>query len=69
MDLKNNKVNKNNKYYKELYEKYIGNKKVRYVTTLYNGMLIEIKKKNGEVIVGEYRGFDKFLIICLLPFK
>lgn len=59
MNLKDKTINKEETYYKQLYDKYIGKKDVRYVTTLYNGMYVEVEKRNGEKFFDEYQCFHK----------
>lgn len=59
MNLKNKTINKDEKYYNLLHTKYIGDKKVKFISTLYNGMYLVVEKRNGNVICGEYQGFDK----------
>lgn len=58
VDLKNNTLNRNDKYYKDNYQKYIGERKVKYLISLYNGDYIEVVKKNNEIIKGFYSSFD-----------
>ena len=66
VDLKSGKLKENDSFYKTLYEKYIQNKKVKYVASLYNGNYLEIEKKNGTFIKGEYQGFHKTNNVIIL---
>ena len=66
VDLKSGKLKENDSFYKTLYEKYIQNKKVKYVASLYNGNYLEIEKKNGTIIKGEYQGFHKTNNVIIL---
>jgi CRISPR-associated endonuclease Csn1 len=59
VDLNTKKIKEDEYYYKEMYKKYIGNKRVRYLTDIYDGDLIEIVKKDGSVISGLYKCFHK----------
>lgn len=59
VDLKTGKLKENDIFYQTLYRKYIGNKKVKYIVSLYNGNYLEIEKKNGTIITGEYQYFHK----------
>lgn len=59
IDLNNGKLKDDDFFYKTLYEKYIQNKNVKHIANLYNGNYLEIEKKNGNIIKGEYQGFHK----------
>lgn len=59
VDLKNNKINRNDSYYLQMKEIYLQNKEVEYITTIYNGNYIEFTKKNGETLNGIYKDFHK----------
>lgn len=60
IDLNTGKLKENDAYYQQIYHKYIGDKKVKFLTDLYNGDWIEVKKKkDGKVIMGEYQYFHK----------
>ena len=58
-NLKNGKINKNHRLYKQYYDKLIGEDKVRHIVDLYNGNTIEVYKKSGEIIRGEVSYYDK----------
>ena len=58
-NLKTGKINKDHKLYKNYYKKLIGEDKVRHIVDLYNGNTIEVIKKSGEVIKGEFKGYHK----------
>lgn len=58
IDLKTNKINKNDQTYKNFYNKYLAGKNYKFIVDLYNGTLIEVKKKN-ETIKGFISGYDK----------
>lgn len=57
VDLNRKKIKENDQFYQTIYQKYIGNKNVQFITTLYNGNWIEVEKTN-KVIKGEYSTFD-----------
>lgn len=59
MDLDHKTIKENDLFYQTLYQKYIGNRRVQFISNLYNGNLIEIVKKNGSIIMDEYQGFHK----------
>ena len=58
-NLKNGKINKEHRLYKQYYQKLIGDDTVKHIVDLYNGNLIEVHKKSGEIIKGEVSGYDK----------
>lgn len=49
-------IDYSNEYYKKEYKNYIGNKNVVYVGRLYNGNMVRIYKKTGEVMEGIFSG-------------
>lgn len=59
MDLEHKIIKENDSFYQTLYQKYIGERRVQFISNLYNGNLIEIVKKNGSIIMDEYQGFHK----------
>ena len=59
IDLNNNKINEHEKYYKKLFEKYIAGKKITFITDIYNGEFLQVTKKDGTILEGYYKGFDK----------
>lgn len=58
-NLKTGKINKEHPYYKDYFEKLIGEDKVKHIVDLYNGNIIEVHKKSGEVVKGEFKGYHK----------
>lgn len=58
-NLKNGKINKEHRLYKQYYAKLIGDDIVKHIVDLYNGNLIEVHKKSGEIIKGEVSSYDK----------
>lgn len=56
---KNHKFNPEDHYYKETYQRIIGNEEVIFINDVYCGEWIKIYKKNGEVIEGRFSSFDK----------
>ncbi len=61
VDLKTRRLKQDDPYYQTLCKKYIGDKKVRFITNLYSGNWLEVTKKNGTVVTGEYQTFHKTL--------
>lgn len=59
VDLHSKRINKDNFYYKLLYQKYIGTKNIKYICSLYNGNYLEITKKTDKIISGVYQCFHK----------
>ena len=58
VDQKTGKINNKDFYYQQLYNEYIGTKKVTFISNIYNGNWLEIQKKNGSIIGGEFEYFD-----------
>lgn len=56
---KNKKVDPNNNYYKQLYDYYIGNKKVKRMFDVYCGNIIGAYKKDDSYVEGRYSTFNK----------
>lgn len=54
-------VNEDNEYYKLFYDKYISNKNVEHIVDLYNGNIIEITKKDNQVVKSIYEYYHKTL--------
>lgn len=59
VDVNSKKINRDEHYFKETYERLIGNKKPKYIATLYNGSWCEITKKNNQTAEGRYIGYHK----------
>ena len=60
VNLKTKIINENNSYYKLFFDKYLKNKDVTYITTLFNGNVIEVYKEDGSIIKGVISSFDKY---------
>ncbi|MGL4589769.1 MAG: type II CRISPR RNA-guided endonuclease Cas9 [Mycoplasmatales bacterium] len=58
-NLKTNEINRNDSYYKEVYEHFIGKAKVEYVCSLYTNMYIKAIKADGTKVEGLFSYFDK----------
>lgn len=58
VDFRTKKLKENHKFYRELYQKYIGSDEVEFLTNLYNGDYIEVQKKSGEMIYGNVSYFN-----------
>lgn len=56
---KNNKINENERLYREQYNKYIGNKNVKFISSIYNGDYIRVYKKDGQIFEGIYKNYHK----------
>lgn len=59
LSYKNNKIDVNEKNYKETYNRLVGKNQVKYICRLYNGTYVKINKKNGIEAEGTYSGYDK----------
>lgn len=66
MNLKTKELKENDKYYNIFYDKYIGNKRVEFVSDIYNGNYIEVLKGKGGVDTGYYQYFHKTnnILLC-----
>mgnify|MGYP004536020093 FL=1 len=60
VNLKTKIINENDSYYKLFFDKYLKNKDVTYITTLFNGNVIEVYKEDGSIIKGVISSFDKY---------
>lgn len=56
---KNKKVDLNNNYYKQLYDYYIGDKKVKIMFDVYCGNILGAYKKDESYVEGRYSTFNK----------
>ena len=65
VDLNTRKIIKND-YYKQMYNEYIKEDEVKHIVDLYNGNYIEVTKKDGTIIKGEYQYFHKTNAKCVL---
>ena len=66
VNLKTKEVNTKNEFYKQYYEKYIGDKNIEHIIDLYNGDYIEVIKSSKETIEGFVQYFDKTNNIIIL---
>lgn len=64
---KNKKVDPNNNYYKQLYDYYIGDKKVKTMFDVYCGNILGAYKKDNSYVEGRFSTYDKTsnILACL----
>lgn len=60
VNLHTREINKDDKYYQQMFNKYIGNKNVIFIGSIYNGEWIRVtKRKDKNILEGKYKGWDK----------
>ncbi len=57
--VKNGRIDSNNEYYKMIYQKLVGNKKIKFIDSIYCGDCVDIVKKDGTIISDYYSNYDK----------
>ena len=57
--VKNGKIDENNEYYKMIYQKTIGDKKLKFIDNIYCGDCVDVIKKDGTIISDYYSGYHK----------
>lgn len=57
--IKNGKIDETNQYYKQVYQEFVGNKKVKKMFDLYCGNVISAVKKSGEFVESKFSTYNK----------
>ena len=57
--VKNGKIDENNEYYKMIYQKTIGDKKLKFIDNIYCGDRVDVVKKDGTIISDYYSCYHK----------
>lgn len=64
--VKSGKIDENNEYYRMIYNKLIGDKKLKFIDNIYCGDCVDVIKKDGTVISDYYSSYHKTNNILVL---